>query len=111
MPSLGDYLIIGVVAAVVTFAATPPVAWYAKRRGWVYIPNERSVHTSPVPDVGGLAMLIGFFAALGVARMLDQFDGLFRTNTEPLGVADRRHHHLPRRLHRRRPATSRRPPR
>ena len=32
-------------------------------------------------------MLIGFFAALGVARMLDQFDGLFRTNTEPLGVA------------------------
>ena len=87
MPSLGDYLIIGVVAAVVTFVVTPAVAWYAKRRGWVYIPNERSVHTSPVPDVGGLAMLIGFFAALGVARMLDQFDGLFRTNTEPLGVA------------------------
>ena len=53
----------------------------------MYIPNERSVHTSPVPDVGGLAMLIGFFAALGVARMLDQFDGLFETNTEPLGVA------------------------
>ena len=44
------------------------------------------MHTSPVPDVGGLAMLIGFFVALGVARMLDQFDGLFDTNTEPLGV-------------------------
>ncbi len=87
MPTLGDYLIIGVVAAVVTFVVTPAVGWFAKRRGWVYIPNERSVHTSPVPDVGGLAMLIGFFAALGVARMLGQFDGLFRTNTEPLGVA------------------------
>ena len=87
LPSLGDYLIIGIVAAAVTFLATPVVGWYAKRRAWVYVPNERSVHTEPVPDVGGLAMLIGFLAALGVARMLDQFDGLFRTNTEPLGVA------------------------
>jgi UDP-GlcNAc:undecaprenyl-phosphate GlcNAc-1-phosphate transferase len=87
LPSLGDYLIIGVVAAAVTFVATPAVGWFARRRDWVYIPNERSVHTSPVPDVGGLAMLIGFFAALGVARMLDQFEGLFDTNTEPLGVA------------------------
>jgi UDP-GlcNAc:undecaprenyl-phosphate GlcNAc-1-phosphate transferase len=87
LPSLGDYLIIGVVAAAVTFVATPAVGWYAKRRNWVYVPNERSVHTSPVPDVGGLAMLIGFLAALGVARMLDQFDGLFHANTEPQGVA------------------------
>src|SRR4026209_2330681 len=87
MPSLGNYLIIGVVAAVVTFVVTPAVGWFAKRRGWGDVPNERSVHTSPVPDVGGLAMLIGFFAALGVARMLGQFDGLFRTNTEPIGVA------------------------
>ena len=79
LPSLGDYLIIGVVAAAVTFVATPVVGWFARRRNWVYVPNERSVHTSPVPDVGGLAMLIGFLAALGVARMLDQFDGLFHT--------------------------------
>jgi UDP-GlcNAc:undecaprenyl-phosphate GlcNAc-1-phosphate transferase len=87
LPSFGDYLIIGVVAAAVTFVATPVVGWYATRRNWLYHPNERSVHTSPVPDVGGVAMLIGFLAALGVARMLDQFDGLFQTNTEPQGVA------------------------
>jgi UDP-GlcNAc:undecaprenyl-phosphate/decaprenyl-phosphate GlcNAc-1-phosphate transferase len=86
LPALGDYLIVGLVAAVVTFALTPVVGWGAKRLGWVYLPNERSVHTQPVPDVGGVAMFAGFIVAFAVARLLDVFDPLFANNSEPRGI-------------------------
>ena len=64
MPELSSYLLIGAVAAVVTFVMTPVVGWLATRRGWVYLPNDRTVHQTPLPDVGGLAMFVGFVAAL-----------------------------------------------
>ncbi len=87
-PSVGDYLILGGVAAVVTFATTPLVGRIARRRGWLYEPNERSVHTSPIPHVGGFAMMFGLLSALLVARLFGRFDTVFAEgNTEPLGIA------------------------
>ena len=86
MPATGDYLIIGAVAAVVTFAVTTLVSRLARARGWLYYPNERTVHTSPMPAIGGLAMFIGFIAAFTVARLLDRFDPLFARNSEPRGI-------------------------
>ena len=86
MPATGDYIIIGAVAAVVTFAATPCVSWLARRFDWLDHPNERSVHTAPMPAIGGLAMFIGFIAAFTVARLLDRFDPLFARNSEPRGI-------------------------
>lgn len=86
MPSIGDYLLIGAVAAVTTCAATPLVARLAFRLGWLYQPNERTVHTRPMPAIGGLAMFAGFAAALAVARLLDRFDQLFARNSEPRGI-------------------------
>jgi UDP-GlcNAc:undecaprenyl-phosphate GlcNAc-1-phosphate transferase len=86
VPGLGSYLLIGAVAAVVTFAVTPLVGALARRRGWVYQPNDRTVHTEPLPDVGGLAMLVGLFVAVGVAWMLDEFAPIFDSNSEPVGV-------------------------
>jgi UDP-GlcNAc:undecaprenyl-phosphate/decaprenyl-phosphate GlcNAc-1-phosphate transferase len=86
LPSLGDYLLIGGIAAAVTFSTTPLVGMLARRRGWIYEPNERSVHTDPIPDIGGLAMLAGFLAALGTAWALSAFDPLFIDNSEPRGV-------------------------
>jgi UDP-GlcNAc:undecaprenyl-phosphate GlcNAc-1-phosphate transferase len=85
-PALGDYLLIGVVAAVVTFATTPVVRVIARQRGWVVAPNERSVHTSPIPHVGGLAMLAGFCSALLAAWAVGAFEPIFESNSEPLGV-------------------------
>lgn len=84
-PSVGDYLLIGGVAAVVTFLTTPLVCRLARARRWVYEPNERSVHTSPIPHVGGLAMLAGLLVALLVALSLDSFDPLFETS-EAIGI-------------------------
>jgi UDP-GlcNAc:undecaprenyl-phosphate GlcNAc-1-phosphate transferase len=85
-PGISDYLLIGGVAAIVTFATTPVVGAFARARGWVYEPNERSVHTSPIPHVGGLAMLVGLLVALLVAVVLDRFNAIFDNNSEPLGV-------------------------
>ena len=86
MPDVGSYLLIGAVAAVVTFATTPLVGWLARRRGWVYLPTDRTVHQTPLPDIGGLAMFLGFVAALTTAQFVGAFDVLFESNSEPLGV-------------------------
>lgn len=86
MPGTGEYLVIGAIAAVVTFAVTPIVIRLAKRMGWVVAPDERRVHTVVTPDVGGIAMFIGFVAAFAAARLWDAFDPLFARNSEPRGV-------------------------
>jgi UDP-GlcNAc:undecaprenyl-phosphate GlcNAc-1-phosphate transferase len=86
VPGLGSFLLIGAVAAGVTLVATPLVKVLARRQGWVYLPNDRTVHQTPLPDVGGLAMFAGFLVAMVVAWSLDAFDVLFDSNSEPLGV-------------------------
>jgi len=86
VPELGSFLLIGAVAALVTFATTPLVGVLARRRGWVYLPNDRTVHQSPLPDIGGLAMYVGLLAAMLTAWLLDAFDVLFARNSEPIGV-------------------------
>lgn len=85
-PVLADYLLIGVIAAAVTAAVTPLVRSIAPRVGWVVQPNDRSVHTSPIPHVGGLAMLAGFVAAFVTAWALGSFDAIFDDNSEPMGI-------------------------
>lgn len=86
MPGLFDYIIVGAVAAVVTFIATPIVVAVAHLRGWVAQPNDRSVHTTPIPNVGGIAMLLGVLIAIAVAQSLGRFDLLFDGNIEQIGI-------------------------
>jgi UDP-GlcNAc:undecaprenyl-phosphate GlcNAc-1-phosphate transferase len=86
VPALGDYLIVGAVACVATLAVTPLVGMLARRRRWLYEPNDRTVHTQPIPAIGGLAMFVGFLVALGAARAMDAFDPVFARNSEPRGV-------------------------
>ncbi len=103
MPSLGDYLIIGVVAAVVTFVATP--------RGRLVRQAARlGVHPQRA---------VGAHVARARCRWAGDADRLLRRarcGADARSVRrvvphqhraarrrDRRHHHLPRRLHRRHP--------
>lgn len=88
MPDTGAYLIVGAIAAAVTFATTPVVAAIARRVGWVVEPEaERHVHKVATPDVGGIAMFIGFVVAFLVARSMDTFAATFRSgDSEPRGV-------------------------
>lgn len=51
--ALGAFL----VAALISFAATPPVARLARRLGVMHHPRDRDLHDRPVPGLGGLAIL------------------------------------------------------
>jgi UDP-GlcNAc:undecaprenyl-phosphate/decaprenyl-phosphate GlcNAc-1-phosphate transferase len=85
-PTTGNYLLVGLVAAVTTAILTPIVGHIARARGLVVNPDERRVHTSPTPDIGGIAMFVGFLVAFAAARLLDWFDPVFARNDEPRGV-------------------------
>ena len=86
MPDTAGYLFIGVIAAVVTFVSTPFVVKLATRMNWVVEPDERRVHKVPTPDVGGIAMFLGFIVALAIAWKMGRFSPVFDNNSEPLGV-------------------------
>jgi UDP-GlcNAc:undecaprenyl-phosphate GlcNAc-1-phosphate transferase len=51
------------VAAVVAFLATPPVARLARRLGVLHLPRDRDLHDEPTPGLGGLAILIAALVA------------------------------------------------
>ena len=87
MPDTVGYLVVGGVAALATFLTTPLVGRLARRRGWMAEPDPRRVHLNPTPEVGGLAMVVGFLLALAVAWGWGRFDMLFERNSELLGVA------------------------
>ncbi|HEX6583590.1 MAG TPA: MraY family glycosyltransferase [Thermoleophilaceae bacterium] len=53
LDALGAFL----VAALIAFAATPPVARVARRLGVLHHPRDRDLHDRPVPGLGGLAIL------------------------------------------------------
>ena len=80
-------LLVGVVAAVVTAVVTPLVVRLAHRIGAVDVPADpRKVHTEPVPTLCGIAMIVGFLTAFGVAALLPEYRAVFATTSEPLGL-------------------------
>ena len=65
------------VAAVVTLAATPLTSRVAVRVGAIDLPRERSLHETPVPSLGGLAILAGVLvAALAFLPFNDETRGI-----------------------------------
>jgi UDP-GlcNAc:undecaprenyl-phosphate GlcNAc-1-phosphate transferase len=80
-----EYLLVFVVAAVMTYASTPFVRWLAFATGAITAVRDRDIHTTPIPRLGGVAMLLGFIAALLVARRLPYLSQIFRSG-EMMGV-------------------------
>jgi UDP-GlcNAc:undecaprenyl-phosphate GlcNAc-1-phosphate transferase len=58
------------VALVVGLAATPFVRSIAISRGYLDHPGGRKIHTSPIPRVGGVAMVLAFGSAIGAAYLV-----------------------------------------
>jgi UDP-GlcNAc:undecaprenyl-phosphate GlcNAc-1-phosphate transferase len=81
-----EYLIIFVVAAVVTWLATYAVRALAKRHSLLVMPDERRVHEQPTATGGGAAMYLGLLVAMAVASQMPAFSAVFRGNSAPLGV-------------------------
>lgn len=52
------------IAAAAAWALTPPVRALAVRTGAVARPNSRSVHTRPLPYLGGVAIFLAFAGAV-----------------------------------------------
>ncbi|MGH7737132.1 MAG: MraY family glycosyltransferase [Candidatus Tyrphobacter sp.] len=60
-----------VIAVVIAVTASPLVIRMARRLGAVHGPQDRHMHTTPTPRIGGVAVYLGFavalFAVLGLA--------------------------------------------
>lgn len=82
------FLVVFAVAAGVTYLVTPLVRRAALRVGAVDVPDDRKVHSSPTPTLGGVGLYAGFAAAMLVAMVLParSFQNLFRTSSEPAAV-------------------------
>ena len=81
------YLTIGTIAAIVTAGVLPLVIRLGYRYEILAYPDgERRLHDRAVPQVGGIAMLIGVIAGFLVASRADQFREVFASSSEPVGV-------------------------
>ncbi len=86
MPGVLAYLVVGGAAAVATGLATPLARQFAERSGLLTAPDDRDVHDMPTPSIGGPAMLVGLLAGALVAWLIGDFDAVFATRSEMLGV-------------------------
>ncbi len=80
-----EYVLVLIVAAAVTYIATPFVRSLAVATGAFTAVRERDVHKTPIPRLGGVGIYIGFVAAALVARALPYLGSLFSTR-QILGV-------------------------
>ena len=63
------------IALFITLASIPMFKSVAVRAHMLDIPNERKVHSTPIPKSGGLAMALGFCIAILYGLTLDRFAG------------------------------------
>jgi UDP-GlcNAc:undecaprenyl-phosphate/decaprenyl-phosphate GlcNAc-1-phosphate transferase len=63
MPASVEALIAFLLAGVVTLLLTPPTIGLARRLGAIDVPRPRSLHETPTPKLGGLAILAGVLVA------------------------------------------------
>lgn len=80
------YVLIAMLAAVVTYALTGVVRVLALRWGIVSPVRERDVHTRTVPRLGGLAMLAGFAVAFWAASQTLWVRQIFMDTAQPWAV-------------------------
>ena len=85
-PELPAYLLIGLVALVTTFSATPLVRLFALRVGLIDRPSDRKVHAHATPTLGGLGIFAGFVVAGIAAAFMTEFRAVFTQSSELLGI-------------------------
>ncbi|MGC5583055.1 glycosyltransferase family 4 protein [Ornithinimicrobium sp. W1665] len=81
-----EFLMVLLTAAVVTYLATPLVRRLALVVGAITPVRDRDVHATPVPRLGGVAMLVGFAAAVVLGSQLPYHGQLFDSSPQLYGV-------------------------
>ncbi len=74
------YLTLLLVAALVTYVATPVMRYLAYRMGAVTAVRERDVHTVPTARLGGVAIYLGIVAAIVVASVVPFLGRVFEVS-------------------------------
>jgi UDP-GlcNAc:undecaprenyl-phosphate GlcNAc-1-phosphate transferase len=79
---MNSYLTVFITALLSSFLLTRMVRDWAKRRGWLDHPDSvRKLHTEPIPQGGGIAILLSMLVGLAVLALLQTNVGvLFRQN-------------------------------
>ncbi len=67
------YLILFLLASILSFLITPVARSVAKKLGAVDLPGERKVHYKPIARLGGLAIYVTFNLILIIASRVDLF--------------------------------------
>ena len=80
------YLLIMAIAAVATYLLVPVVKRLALLLGAITQVRERDVHTLPIPRLGGVAMYLGFSAAILIASRIPYLSGVFPRGSAIWGV-------------------------
>src|ERR1035437_5286674 len=78
-------LILAVSGLLFTLALTPACRALCTRVGWVDKPDPRKVHRVPIPRAGGIAIFLGYAAALALVRFSPLWDS-YSVAWAPLSV-------------------------
>ena len=80
------YLLVLVIAAVVTYLTTPLARWCALRWGAITAVRDRDVHAVPTPRLGGMAMFAGLLVALLMGSRLPFLEPVYANPRPIFGV-------------------------
>lgn len=80
------YLVLLVMAALVTYATTPMMRHLAFKVGAVTAVRDRDVHTIPTARLGGLAILLGIGAGVVVASQIPFLQPVFASSSAAWSV-------------------------
>ena len=65
--NMAAFSIVFLGSTLLAFLCTGLSIWWSRKRGWVDLPNPRSLHCVPTPRIGGIGIVIAFCASvLGV---------------------------------------------
>ncbi|MGW6934725.1 undecaprenyl/decaprenyl-phosphate alpha-N-acetylglucosaminyl 1-phosphate transferase [Lentzea sp. NEAU-D13] len=81
-----EYLLVALIAAVVTFLLVGLVRAMAFKLGAVAYPRQRDVHVQPMPRMGGVAIYGGVLCGMFVAHQLPVLRTAFDFSNDPWGV-------------------------
>lgn len=86
---MGDvpaYVLVALVASIVTLLANKPARLISVRIGYSALPDERKVHQSVTPYGGGGSMLVGLCVALLFALLVPSLRAVITSSNEMFGV-------------------------
>jgi UDP-GlcNAc:undecaprenyl-phosphate GlcNAc-1-phosphate transferase len=82
-----NYIYVGLISAIVSFAASQLMLRLSHKFKIYPGIRERDVHTTPTPRLGGIAIVLGVGAAFALATVLPAFDRVFFDPLPVIGMS------------------------